>query len=182
MTCAHTAFDAAFRARAPDLDCRPERESDRAFLAGLFLACSPMADLLPEPLMRLQAALQYDGYAAAYPRAMRRIVLSEGSPIGRLIVDWGPPDTHCIDIAVLPDRRATAAGPHLLRAWLAVADTIGSPATLSVRADNPARRLYARLGFVAIANAVPDAMIAMTRPVASTVTSAGADPAGATTI
>lgn len=161
------AFDAAFREMpsksAQALDCRPEHADDAAFLAALFAACSPLAGLLPEPMMTTQATLKYASHAAAHPHAMRRIATLDGVPIGRLAIDWDGSSTHCIDVAVLPEHRATGAGPRLLRAWLAVADAIPMPATLEVNADNPAARLYRRLGFVA--TATDDVMIAMTRPV-----------------
>ncbi len=165
---AQTAFDAVFRHRAPALDCRAEDAGDHGFLADLFVACSPLTAFLPLPMVLHQAAMQRDAYAAAFPAAMRRIVLRDGLPIGRLAVDWDDPErdgpaTRCIDIAVLPHRRATGAGPLLLAAWLAVADARGQHAWLEVRSDNPAMGLYERLGFVADATGPHLPIVTMTR-------------------
>ncbi|WP_343519268.1 GNAT family N-acetyltransferase [Sphingomonas sp.] len=146
----HARFDEAFAARAPRLDCRPETPVDSAFLTGLAIACSPLAGTLPEPMLVQQAEFQHAAHNAAHPRAMQRIVTCGGQPIGRIMVAWEASESHGVDIAVLPEARATAAGLHLLRAWLDVVDQLGLSARLEVRADNPAGRIYGRLGFVPV--------------------------------
>jgi hypothetical protein len=71
---------------------------------------------------------------------------NSGLPAGRMIVDWTPTDhVQGIDTGY----RATGAGLHLLRAWLDVSDAMSKPCRLTVLAANPARGIYARLGFVA---------------------------------
>ena len=104
---------------------------------------------------------------SAYPEAMRRIVSAGPRPIGRIVVDWTQEGvSHGVDIAVDPDHRASGAGLHMLRAWLGAADRLGTPCRLTVRADNPARRIYARLGFAtAQAPADHDPLVVMSRPV-----------------
>jgi GNAT superfamily N-acetyltransferase len=144
------AFDDAFARRAPKLAIRAETEADAPFLRDLFARCSPMRDALPPELLAHQAWMQDASHRSAHPAAMRRIVVAEGLPVGRIIVDWTPTDhSRGIDIAVDPDYRATGAGLHLLRAWLDVADALRKPCRLTVLAVNPARGIYARLGFVA---------------------------------
>lgn len=143
------AFDADFRARAPTLDCRPERTDDRAFVAELFVRCSPLTGSLPDTMVLQQAQIQFGAFAAAYPHAMRRIATRAGEPIGRLIIDWNDTHSHMVDVAVLPEHQKSGTGTALLQAWLAVSDGLGKPARLNVRFDNPAVRLYMRLGFVA---------------------------------
>ena len=144
------AFDDAFARRAPKLAIRAEAEADSPFLRELFARCSPLRDTLPPELLADQWRMQDASHWCAYPAAMRRIVIAEGLPVGRMIVDWTPADhVRGIDIAVDTDYRATGAGLHLLRAWLYVADALSKPCRLTVLADNPARGIYARLGFVA---------------------------------
>lgn len=143
----HASFDDAFAVRAPRLGCRPEAASDAAFLTDLAMTCSPLAGMLPEPMLLQQARFQHAGHNAEHPHAMQRIVMLDGQPIGRIMIGWGEAETYGVDIAVLPDFRATGAGLHMLRAWLDVADLLGVPARLDVRADNPAARIYWRLGF-----------------------------------
>jgi ribosomal protein S18 acetylase RimI-like enzyme len=145
------AFDDAFVRRAPKLGIRAEAEADAPFLRGLFARCSPMRDTLPAELLAHQWWMQSASHRSAHPAAMRRIVAAGGAPVGRIIVDWTPADhSRLIDIAVAPDHRATGAGLHLPRAWLEVSDALRKTCRLTVLAANPARGLYARLGFVAV--------------------------------
>ena len=142
-------FDAAFGRRAAALTVRPEADADAIFVAELFAACAPLAGILPPQLLEMQSASQQASYRADYPDAMYRIVLDGEVPIARIVVDWPIGGTsHGVDIAVLPAARATGAGPHMLRAWLEVADRLGRSCSLDVLADNRAGLLYRRLGFV----------------------------------
>lgn len=146
---AASAFDAAFAQRAPALHIAPENEADRAALRDLFAACSPLGTLLAGPLLDMQFASQDATMRAQRPQAMRRVVRLSGALIARIIVDWQVPGaSHGVDIAVHPDHRASGAGLAMLRAWLAVADEQKRSCTLDVIADNPARTIYRRLGFV----------------------------------
>lgn len=154
------AFDRAVASRVPGLRLRPERTEDDAFLLALFIACSPVAGLLPPAMLQQQAELQLAGHRREYPRAMRRLVSSAAAPIGHVILDWGGGNrsaSWCIDIALLPAYCGRGFGGAVLAAWLEAADAGRCPTGLTVRRDNPARRLYARLGFLPVADADPDA-------------------------
>ena len=144
----HAAFDAALAMRTDAIKCRPRRPDDDAFLIACTISCSKMAGLLPDAMLAQQAAFQRSAHDGAHPDAMHRIALRAGVPIGHMLVAWGETGTHLVDIAVLPEHRRIGAGGHLLAAWLAVADVRGLVATLEVQGDNPARQIYARLGFV----------------------------------
>lgn len=50
--------------------------------------------------------------------------------------------------AVLPDQRGRGVGTAMMRSLIALAARTHEKITLSVRVENPARRFYARLGFV----------------------------------
>ena len=54
-------------------------------------------------------------------------------------------------IAVVPEARGRGIGTALLNQLLAIAQSQLSTICLSIRADNPALRLYERLGFVRVA-------------------------------
>jgi ribosomal protein S18 acetylase RimI-like enzyme len=104
------------------------------------------------PLFELQLQAQSLGYAQAYPRAQHYIVSrrAAGCAIGRMLIDWTPTAggaVTLVDIALRPSERAGAPGLQLLRAWLATCDRLARAAELHVMPDNPARRLYQRLGF-----------------------------------
>jgi ribosomal protein S18 acetylase RimI-like enzyme len=141
------AFDAAFAGAPNGLTARPELSEDAAFLRALFLAGYPLRDVLPGPLLAQQADLQAAALRGNYQDAMRRIATNGGTPIGRIIVDWSGETSHCADVAVLPAYGGRGVGTALLRAWIDAAAQQGLACTLTVAPENPARALYARLGF-----------------------------------
>ena len=160
------AFDAEFRTRAPHLDIRPESDDDHPFLTDLFIAGSPMRDLLPRPMLEQQASTFSAHNAFAFPHATRRIVTQKGRAIGRIMLDWSPGDhSYGVDIAVLPEVMGQGVGSAILRAWLATADAAGLPCRFNVFSTNPARDIYARLGFVAVDEDTGAPYVQMIRPV-----------------
>ena len=70
--------------------------------------------------------------------------LLTGGDAGYGYVDDATPE---LAIAVVPSLRGTGLGGQLLHAVLGEAKVLFPAVCLSVRADNPARRLYERLGF-----------------------------------
>jgi ribosomal protein S18 acetylase RimI-like enzyme len=64
-------------------------------------------------------------------------------------------DTPELAIAVLPAHRGKGVGEQLLRELLDAARGTLRAVSLSVRADNPARRLYERIGFQSLPSADP---------------------------
>jgi len=159
-------FDAAFLVHAPrGLRVRPEDDADEAFLRELFVASWPLRDMLPEPLR----SQQIDLHVAAFRRGlrgdvMRRIVVDPaGAPVGRLIIDWRhEAGSYCDDIAVLPEHGGRGIGTALLKAWIEVAAAHGLGCALTVAPDNPARALYARMGFAEQRDALVAAAVEMT--------------------
>lgn len=143
------AFDAAFGTGAPaGLRVRPEEDGDAAFLRRLFLANSPLRDVLPEPLLAQQADFQLAAFRNSYPNAVRRIALDAAAPIGRIVIDCSGETSHCADVAVHPAHAGRGVGTALLQAWIDAAAGRGLACSLNVAPDNPARALYARLGFL----------------------------------
>ncbi len=148
---ADLAFEAEFAQRAAGaaLWVRPGRAGDEDFLYALFAATQGLHPALPDRFKRRQFESRNCAYALHFPQATTLLVGRAGRPIGAFVVDWTPSDcTWGVDLAVLPSERRGAAGWRLLCAWLAVSDQLGKPAGLSVTPDNPARRIYRRLGFV----------------------------------
>lgn len=160
-------FDMAFHRRAPSLTSTPESGSDEDFLTDLFCQCSPLADMMPPGLLRQQAEMQRASHRASHPLAMGRVIRNADYAIGRIMIDWtGEQDIYGVDIAVLPTWRRSQAGLAMLRAWLDVSDAVQRPCWLDVFVDNPARRIYQRLGFVALpGQADTFASISLRRPV-----------------
>ena len=68
-------------------------------------------------------------------------------PIGRLYIDRSEDEIRLIDIALLPEHRGKGIGGSLMRQTLDEARLAGKPVRIHVEHNNPARRLYDRLGF-----------------------------------
>lgn len=151
-------YDRAFSAYRTGAMARTETPEDLPALTALAVACSPMRNSLPAAMIEQQAGWQVRAHAAAYPDAMRRAIERDGRLIGHIVVDWhAAGEVQGVDIAVDPAERAGAPGLAMLRAWLAVADAHRLACRLTVRQDNPARRIYRFLGFVELAGQSPDA-------------------------
>ena len=134
--------------RFPAATVRLAQPDDKAFLTQLFVACSPLTGLLPEPLVLQQAAQQAAAYQATYPAAMSVIAELDGEPAGRMLIAWDQEGCSCcVDIAILPQHQSAGLGGAMLRAWIGLADSHGQPCKLEVNADNRAQTLYHRLGF-----------------------------------
>ena len=70
-----------------------------------------------------------------------------GEPFGRVYLYASADEFRLMDIALLPDWRGRGIGQELLRALMRVAAAQSRRITLHVEPNNPAQRLYARLGF-----------------------------------
>ncbi len=154
--------DAALATRG--LALRAAQEADAAFFRTLFETARPDAAMLsawPEPERRAfldqQFSFQSTHYARAYPEAARLVIVKDGAPIGRLILDRAA-DAWCIvDIALLPACRGMGLGTLLLQSVQRAARRAKAPRlSLTVEMTNPARHLYERLGFTAVAEEVPN--------------------------
>jgi len=103
-------------------------------------------------LLRSQYDLREAQYRDQFPGASTKKILVGGEAAGR--VDTAEEDgrLHIIDFAVMPGAQGRGAGSGVLRGILEKADAAGLVADLHVEAANPARRLYARFGFVERSN------------------------------
>ncbi len=67
-----------------------------------------------------------------------------------MIIDWDiDGESHCIDVAIIPEEQGKAIGTALLSAWIEISDDLNRNCWLQVAADSRAKDLYSRLGFVA---------------------------------
>ena len=130
------------------ISLRPATAEDEPFLRQLFNSTRPDLLLLPlemaGPLIDMQYRAQRMHYEKGFPNAEEMIVVRDEAPVGRMITWDGGDDLHLVDISLLPEFRGRGIGTSLLSSLIAK----GRPVTLMVRADNPAHRLYRRLGFV----------------------------------
>jgi len=133
---------------------RPVAAGDRAFLVELYasvrepeLAHVPWDDATRRAFVEQQFAAQDVHYREHYPGATLDVIEVHGEPAGRLYVHRGPRDIRIMDIALAPPFRRRGIGTALLDALIAEAQASGRTLSIHVEADNPARRLYQRLGF-----------------------------------
>lgn len=102
--------------------------------------------------LRQQCITQHTYYQAHYSDGELSIIELEGQPIGRLYMFWGPTNLNLIDITLLPGFQGRGIGSALIEAQLRRADEQGLQVELFVESDNPAQRLYGRLGFYVVGN------------------------------
>jgi ribosomal protein S18 acetylase RimI-like enzyme len=133
---------------------RPVAEADREFLVGLYasvrepeLAHVPWDAGTKRAFVAQQFAAQDAHYREHYPGATLDVVEVDGEPAGRLYVHRGERDIRIMDIALAPAFRGRGIGTALLRGLMVEAQASGRRLSIHVEANNPARRLYERLGF-----------------------------------
>lgn len=113
-----------------------------------------------ESFLRMQFDAQqrhYGQYDAPDGKSPLRIVLCDGQPCGKIRALRTPQQIELSDIALLPEFQGQGIGSRLIRDLQSEATQAGKSLRLRVRWDNEgARRLYARLGFVADESADKD--------------------------
>jgi GNAT superfamily N-acetyltransferase len=93
---------------------------------------------------------QHRHYRKHYPAAEWLVIERGGAAVGRLYIEEWPDQIRLIDIALLPDQRGTGAGSAILSDLMDMAAAAAKPLTIHVEKNNPAMRLYRRLGFAPI--------------------------------
>jgi ribosomal protein S18 acetylase RimI-like enzyme len=140
---------------APPIALRPAGADDAEFLYQVY-ANTRYEELAPlnwppeqvEAFLRMQFRAQDMHYREHYSAAAFDVILCDGEPSGRLIVDRRSDEIRVVDIALLPACRGKGVGTHLLTGLLAEAARAGLPVRIHVEVNNSARHLYQRLGFV----------------------------------
>lgn len=91
-----------------------------------------------------------DVHYRTYANAEFFVIEADGEPIGRLYLNRAADFLGVMDIALLPAWRGRGIGRGLLEDVMAEAASAGVVVSLHVERHNPARRLYARLGFTQV--------------------------------
>lgn len=136
---------------------RPIRPQDEPILSRIYastrqdeMALVNWSEQDKAAFLQMQFEAQHKFYLEQFKSAEFLLILKEGEAVGRLYVDRRPDEIRLIDIALLPEHRNTGLGSELLRDLLAEAESVGKPVRIHVEQQNPALRLYERLGFVRI--------------------------------
>ena len=158
---------------ASGLRLRPVGEGDRELLRAIYastraeeLAVLPWNDAAKAEFLAFQFEAQDRAYRE-YTDASFSVVEVDGAPAGRLYVARWAEEIRVIDVALLPPFRGRGIGTRLLSDLAAQADASGRTLTIHVEVNNPARRLYERLGFVE-AGAAGALHLLLARPPAGT--------------
>jgi ribosomal protein S18 acetylase RimI-like enzyme len=125
---------------------------DEAFLRDLYIDTrddlaafiSDQAEL--RQLLMMQYAGQTATFCAEFPNAKDEIVLLDDQAVGRLMLDHRSDSIHGVDIAVLKSSRNCGVGTCVLEGIFEMCSERGVHFTLNVVKNNPAIRLYERLG------------------------------------
>lgn len=133
---------------------RPATNEDLPFIARLYASTRAEEMALTGWPQEQQAAFlaqqheaQHRHYRQHYPVAEWLIVERGGAAIGRLYLGESEGELRVIDISLLPAARGEGIGGAILSDILCQAEASGKRVIIHVEQSNPARRLYARLGF-----------------------------------
>lgn len=90
---------------------------------------------------------QHTYYQQVFPDARYELILKDGEPIGRLYVDRREDEHRIIDISLLDTHRGLGIGGKIMQDLLDEAAEAGKLVRIHVEQNNPAMKLYDRLGF-----------------------------------
>jgi ribosomal protein S18 acetylase RimI-like enzyme len=141
------------------ISLRPYRADDQEFLFRLYASTRiheiagfgwPVAQ--QEMFLRMQFDAQRRSYESSYGGAEHQIIERAGQPIGRIMVLQEKvlrekDSMLLVDIALFTEHRGLGIGGQLIRELIQQAARDGYPLRLQVLKNNPALRLYERLGF-----------------------------------
>lgn len=144
---------------------------DRPFLRAVYgatrweeLAPTGWTDAQKDAFLDHQFEAQDAHYTGNYDHATYSVIVVDGYPAGRLYVARWADEIRIMDIALLPAARGRGVGTSLLRALIDEAATGDKKVSIHVEAENPAMRLYERLGFVKVEERGPYFLLQLPPP------------------
>ena len=145
--------------RSSRITLRAADAGDRAFLLQVYastredeLRLVPWSDEQKSAFVEQQFEAQDAYYREQYSPATFEVIELDGRPSGRLYVARWDDEIRIIDIALLPERRGHGIGTELLRDLLDEGARTARRVSIHVERNNPALRLYGRLGFTPVAD------------------------------
>ena len=111
------------------------------------LALTNFSEQEKQNFVTQQFTAQYSHYTQHYCTDSFNIIELNNKPIGRLFIDNWENEIRIVDIALLPDFRNMGIGTYYFRQLFEQASQNEKSVTIHVEHNNPARRLYERLGF-----------------------------------
>src|ERR1043165_2244083 len=138
---------------------RPIGPEDRDFLYAVYastreeeLAVLAWSRSEKDAFLKMQFDAQHRYYQQQFSKAAFDLILLDGQPIGRLYVDRSTEENHIIDYALLPQHRKLGIGSRLLREIQEESAQAQKPILIYVEKNNPAMKLYQKLGFVPVSD------------------------------
>lgn len=134
---------------------RPIKKSDERFLSQLYASTREdelsilinWTDEQKREFLEQQFQAQHKFYQGEFKKAQFSLVMMDQHPIGRLYIDRRKDEIRLIDIALLPSYRGQGIGRQLMEEVLEEGRKANKPVRIHVEHNNPAMRLYNRLGF-----------------------------------
>lgn len=134
---------------------RPCTADDEAFLYDLYcstradeFALAALSDAQKDMFLKMQFYAQQQPFRVYQDVSEHRIILIDEVRAGRILVFRLNDEIRLADIAFLPQYRNRGIGARLIRDLQTEAESVGKPLSLHVAHNNPAHRLYLRLGFM----------------------------------
>jgi ribosomal protein S18 acetylase RimI-like enzyme len=159
MAALKRAFFQEYVDRPAGVRFRPITQADEAFLRELYgsvraaeLARVNWSDEVKRKFIADQFALQHKHYTNVYAGADFLLIEKDNAPIGRIYVYRSPREIQLMEISLIAELRGQGIGTTLLHELIDEARASDCELTLHVELDNPAQRLYQRLGFRLIEN------------------------------
>ncbi|MGK0215997.1 MAG: ribosomal protein S18 acetylase RimI-like enzyme [Gammaproteobacteria bacterium] len=129
-------------------------EQDLTFMEQLYavgrvteLAMTPFSDEQKSLFIKQQFTAQLTHYTTHYNSEKFEIIEVDGQMAGRLFIDIWDNEIRIVDIALAPHIQNQGLGGYLLNKVIEQGRTLKKPVTIHVEQNNPAKRLYERLGF-----------------------------------
>ena len=133
---------------------RPVEPGDESFLERVYgstradeLARVPWTDEQKAAFVHHQFTAQSAHYAEHYTGMSADVIVVDDELAGRLLVARWAEEIRIVDIALLPAFRGAGVGGGLLDDLASEARAAGKRLSIHVEVNNPAMRLYERLGF-----------------------------------
>ncbi len=143
------------RTQSVGLSLRPICAEDMGFLCALYrstreaeIARVQWSETQKQSFIEMQFQAQHSHYQAHYPNALWLVIEARGvGAIGRLYLERWAQEHRIIDIALIPAVRGRGLGRALLEDLMDEAAAEQKAVSIHVEKENPAMRLYQRLGF-----------------------------------
>ncbi len=137
-----------------NISFRPITDDDLDFLQKVYastreeeLSIVPWDEQQKAEFLQMQFGAQHQFYQEHYSDTSFDVIELDGQPAGRLYLQKRDDEHRIVDIALLPEHRCKGVGGKIMRNILDEAKQANLPVRIHVEHNNPAIKLYQRLGF-----------------------------------